>query len=527
MMLAIFYSRQARLLFIAGTLLMASIGASLGKESAYSRSTIVIYNKNFPGSDTVAKDYITRRSIPSGNLVALDCPLDEEVDRVDYRETIELPLRRLFDKNEWWTVTEIGDQRRVSDNQIHVLVLIHGMPLKIRPEKAAVTEADKMQSDGASVDSELALLGYFNDSLSGWHSNPYFRKEVAFGDAELPELLLVGRVDGPNVASCRRMINDASEVERTGLWGRAYVDLAQKIEPGHKLGEDWLHTIITQCDRDGIPVVVDANPAAFPAYYPMDQAALYFGWYERTANGPFANPEFQLKKGAVACHIHSYSALTVRSRSAEWVGPLVDKGAAGVLGNVYEPFLQGSTHLDLFFKRLLEGYTLTEAAYMATPYLSWMSVVVGDPLYRPFDGFRTYEPQFFRKDEDLRYKTYHVATELWGNEEFKYESKLDNATKQHKTGFYYEALAGRQRNSDSLNRAISLLQSAKERYLAAEDRLRVDLQMVEVERLRNNKSQALSLLREMKSLPDYADLPGLKAVTALLNQLDPPGPSGS
>ena len=46
--------------------------------------------------------------------------------------------------------------------------------------------------------------------------------------------------------------------------------------------------------------------------------------------------------------------------------------------------LQMTAHLDIFNDQLLKGFTLAESAYMATRALSWMTVVVGDPLYRPY-----------------------------------------------------------------------------------------------------------------------------------------------
>ena len=523
-MLAILKSSSARVLLV----FVASLTLAQAKDSIYSKSTIVVYNKNFPGADEIAAHYVSQRGISSGNRVALDCSSKETITRAEFRESIERPLRKIFTDKKWWSLQTNAGRTKVIENKMHVIVLIHGMPLKIQDTSSGPrpTDAAKMQTDAASVDSELALLGQYNERLPGWLPNPYFRQEKAFGDAGHTNLMLVGRVDGPNVADCRRMIEDAAEIERSGLWGYAYVDLAQKTKRGYKQGEGWLTNIVTQCERDGIPTIVDANAASFPSYYPMDEAALYFGWYTRNANGPFEDPNFRLKKGAIAAHIHSFSALTLRSATAEWTGPLVHHGAAGTLGNVYEPFLGGTTHLDLFLQRLLEGYTLAEAAYMATPFLSWMSVVVGDPLYRPFDGFRTYEPQFYRNDEALNYKTYHVATKLWDAKP-EYSDKLEAATKNHKTGFYYEAMAGRKRTVGSLNGAIGLLKKAKDRYLRAEDQFRVDLQIADMERLRNNKAKAREVLRAMKTSAEYKALPRYKAVTALLNQLDPPGPSGS
>lgn len=527
-MLAFLKTSLARFL-VVGLLVASGLSISQAKDSVYSKSTIVVYNKNFPGAEEVAAHYVTQRSITRSNIVALDCSSSETITRAEFRETIEAPLRETFTTKEWWTLQANGGKPKVLTNKIHVIVLIHGMPLRVQDTstEGRPTNQAKMQTDAASVDSELALLAQYNERLAGWLPNPYFRQNKAFGDAGHKDLMLVGRVDGPSVKASRRLIDDASDVERSGLWGLAYVDLAQKTNGGYKMGEDWLKNIITQCDSDGIPCITDSNSGTFSSYYPMDDAALYFGWYTRNANGPFDNPDFRLKKGAIAVHIHSFSAVTLRSETAEWTGPLVHHGAAGTVGNVYEPFLAGTTHLDQFFQLLLDGYTLAEAAYMSTPYLSWMGIVVGDPLYRPYDGFRTYEPQFYRNDESLHYKTYHVATKLWGDDAYNYKEKLNAATKNHKTGFYHEAVAGRQRNAGSANSAITSLKSAKDRYLTPKDKFRIDMQIVELERGRNNNARARELLRVIKASPDYTDPVYQKAVSALLNQLDPPGPAGS
>ena len=43
--------------------------------------------------------------------------------------------------------------------------------------------------------------------------------------------------------------------------------------------------------------------------------------------------------GAVALHIHSFSAPTLRSDSAGWCGPFVARGVTATVGNVFEPYL--------------------------------------------------------------------------------------------------------------------------------------------------------------------------------------------
>ena len=89
--------------------------------------------------------------------------------------------------------------------------------------------------------------------------------------------------------------------------------------------------------------------------------------------------------GAFAYHLHSFSAQVLRSSTANWVGPLLAKGATASIGFVAEPYLVATLDLPTFFGRLVFfGASYGEAAYAASPVLSWQTTVVGDPLYRPF-----------------------------------------------------------------------------------------------------------------------------------------------
>jgi hypothetical protein len=153
------------------------------------------------------------------------------------------------------------------------------------------------------------------------------------------------------------------------------------------MGDKWLGEIPVQLHKVGVPVVYENSPELFPDGYPMTDCALYYGWRTDNASGPFAQPDFRFLPGAVAVHIHSFSANTLRSANANWVGPLLSHGAAATLGNVYEPYLQMTNHLDIFNDRLLHGFTFAESAYSSIGVLSWMSVMVGDPLYRPYGSW--------------------------------------------------------------------------------------------------------------------------------------------
>ena len=55
-------------------------------------------------------------------------------------------------------------------------------------------------------------------------------------------------------------------------------------------------------------------------------------------------------------------------------------------GHVGEPLMLGAVRPDVLFPAYLAGFNLAEAFYLATPTLSWTTIIIGDPLCRPFTG---------------------------------------------------------------------------------------------------------------------------------------------
>ena len=168
-------------------------------------------------------------------------------------------------------------------------------------------------------------------------------------------MMLTGRLDAPTGSTVRQMILDSLAAEKNGLWGRCYLDgrgLAPNAGPMIE-GDEWIDRIASDRAPYFLPTITDHQSALFPTAYPMREAAMYFGWYSQDVAGPFTREDFRFVPGAVAVHIHSFSATTLRDPLHFWVGPLIDKGAAASLGNVYEPYLTLTTHLDIFADRLV------------------------------------------------------------------------------------------------------------------------------------------------------------------------------
>jgi tetratricopeptide (TPR) repeat protein len=62
----------------------------------------------------------------------------------------------------------------------------------------------------------------------------------------------------------------------------------------------------------------------------------------------------------------------------------VRQGVTGVAAHVAEPYLDATIRPNVLFPAYMSGMNLAESFYLAMPYLSWQSVVIGDPLCAPF-----------------------------------------------------------------------------------------------------------------------------------------------
>jgi uncharacterized protein (TIGR03790 family) len=278
------------------------------------------------------------------------------------------------------------------DAKIRYAALCYGVPLKILRDAGLEEEGmDKLplqfQRNEAAVDSQLCLLPVSEQKLmwTGPLPSPFYG---VTNDSLLHPtngILLVTRLDGPSAWIAQGLVDKALEAETNGLWGRAYFDARGLTEGDYKTGDDWIRGAAQIARRYGLETDLDDRPATWTASYPMSQIALYAGWYDDKVSGPFTRPNVEFMPGAIAYHLHSFSALTIRSTTAQWVGPLLSKGVTATMGCVEEPYLTTTPDLAVFFAHLLfKGASLGEAAYAASPALSWQTTVVGDPLYRPF-----------------------------------------------------------------------------------------------------------------------------------------------
>jgi uncharacterized protein (TIGR03790 family) len=362
----------------------------------------VVFNTEIaPESRLVAEHYAARRGIPTNQIIGLPLPRSESISRPQYRAQLEQPLleqlesRNLIDFYAHITPATTNGPGSVTripiGAKIRYLALCYGVPTRILEatnlavQPAPGKPAGLMRNE-AAVDSELALLPLSerNLRLAGPFANRLYQTTNLALLHPTNGLIMVTRLDGPNSGIARSLVDKAIEAETNGFWGRAYFDVRGITNGGYATGDRWIRTAFEVARRQGFESLLDTRPETLPAGFPMPQIALYAGWYAQSPTGPFTLPEVEFMPGAIAYHLFSFSASTVRTPNS-WVGLLLSKGATATIGYVNEPYLDATVDVGIWFSRLFDaGATFAEAAYAASPALSWQTTVIGDPLYRPF-----------------------------------------------------------------------------------------------------------------------------------------------
>ncbi len=368
-------------------MLLAALAVARG---AIDPATVaVVGSSRDPASAALARDYARSRGVPEANVVLLDAPpgaaslaWPEFASRLLNPLRGELVGRGLLAGRMGAAPDARGRLPFVAEGpqRLRWIVLCRGVPWLIRrdPGPDGKAPGPSPSSEAASVDSELALVALDDGEVAGPKPNPWFGKDPLAADGG--GVVRTARLDGPTDAGVRRALAGARLAEARGLRGRAYVDLGGP----YRDGDTWLGRVADLARELGFPTDTERTRAPLGRDARFDAPALYFGWYEAAPRGKLAEPDARLAPGAVAFHLHSFSAVALRDAASGWTGSLVEKGAALTFGNAAEPYLGLTVRPDLALAGLAQGLTAGEAAWAATPATSWMGVIVGDPFYRPF-----------------------------------------------------------------------------------------------------------------------------------------------
>ncbi len=400
----------------------------------------LLVNKNSGASKEVADHYCQKRGVPKENIILLDVPMTEDISRVAYNERIVAPIRTaLKDKKEQAKVLlsvygiplRVGGQDATPEEAEKIKALDPRMKevaeaiptlqtkvklleatykekpgdqlktwleetkaelTKMSLEKATLEQKRRLLAhaeSNAAVDSELMMLWWDNYELTRWQLNLGYWRLPAAARTGKPPFVMTCRLDGPTIKIVKGLVDQAIEVEKKGLEGNVYVDARgirydPKAEDGSGYAgfDESMREMAALLDKEGkMKVILDDKPELFKPLTCPD-CALYCGWYSL---GQFID-SFTFVPGAIAWHLASSEAVSLRQPDAKyWCKCLLEKGVAVTLGPVAEPYTIGFPKPAEFFGFLATGkYTLVECYSKTILFSSWMTVLVGDPLYKPF-----------------------------------------------------------------------------------------------------------------------------------------------
>lgn len=361
--------RRASLTFLILPLFASAVLAQTPQQ------VLVVVNRRSEVSREIGEYYLHKRDIPLANLCTIDTAPDETIERPVYDKEIEAPIRQFLRKN--------GLQEKIL-----YIVLTSGVPLRINGP------GDQYRSEASSVDSELTLL-YVRlhgrtTPLPGPLRNPFFgHRDAPFRHPAFP-MYLVTRLDGYDLADMKALVDRGLQARNAGKF---VIDLKKyDSTPGNQ----WLRSadFLLPPDR----VVFDDSADVLQN---ISGVIAYASWGSNDPDRKHRLLHMSWLPGAIATEFVSTDARTFRPPPATWelgtwkdsktwfagapqmlTADYIHEGATGASGQVFEPYLAFCPRPDFILPAYYSGRTLAESFYLGIPGLSWMNVVVGDPLVR-------------------------------------------------------------------------------------------------------------------------------------------------
>jgi uncharacterized protein (TIGR03790 family) len=339
-------------------------------------NVLVIMNEASPISLDIGMYYAQKRGIDKTNLLRIKTTVGETISREDFDRQIYSPI------GAWLS-------RSFAEDRILYIVLTKGIPIRI-------SGTSGQDGDTASVDSELTLLyrrllGMMIPA-AGMIKNPYFLGDNPIKQAKQfshvdQDIYLVSRLEGYNLAEIRGLIDRGFAPSREGK-----ILLDARGLPSEK-GDMWLELAANALRKAGFGDRVIHETTA-KVLTNVKQVLGYYSWGSNDKAIRIRHFGFEFVPGALAGMFVSSDGRTF-NESGDWkiedsgfpqslAADLIHDGITGIAGHVSEPYLEATIRPDILFPAYLSGFNLIESYYLSMPFLSWQTVVIGDPLCAPF-----------------------------------------------------------------------------------------------------------------------------------------------
>src|SRR6266568_2952150 len=369
------------------------------------KNVLVLYNNDSPDGKQIA-DYYAQVH-PEVRLLGLsNVPTSEDITVSTYLQIIRPQVRAAL------------------DDSVDVIVTTKGLPLRISNPYTppsfpySYTDSSGQQhtifSDTykrySSLESELTRVDTFGTwkqlgDQTWWYppegsnpaANPYFRRDAPFShtDPSNESMRLSARLDGFSAADVIASINRAQKAYVVPSYQQVVID-DSPIASAHdattmaslagvlaQRGQNYIY------DNTTAPVLTAPRPVVGYVSHGVNDGpgGLELGYLTQQLH-------FDLANGAIFHTWESYNGVTfdpTRTTGQGLVAQWIQSGGTAGIAHVEEPSasIYTVTNEDRLFDMMLQGYTFAEAAWNATPQLSYVNTVVGDPLMvwrRPLVG---------------------------------------------------------------------------------------------------------------------------------------------
>lgn len=346
-------------------------------EAQTAENVLLVVNRRSAESRAIGDYYQQKRAIRALNVCLIDAETAEDVIRETYEKQIEAPVGACL-------------RMRGLTERVLYIVLTMGVPLRMWPSAGK----SEQQSDGAAVDSELTLLYQkmrgVKIPLDGPIPNPFFRqRDTPFRHPTFP-MYLVTRLDAWTVSEVKAMIDRSLVAKNVG---RFAIDLKGYDDTP---GNQWLRTAALLLPKGR--VILEETPTVLEN---VADVIGYASWGSNDKARTKRNVHMGWLPGAIATEFVSTDGRSLRKPPDDWTlgswgdkkswwagGPqtlasdYIHEGATAASGQVLEPFLAYCPRPDFVLPAYASGRNLAESFYMGIPAVSWMTVVIGDPLMR-------------------------------------------------------------------------------------------------------------------------------------------------
>jgi uncharacterized protein (TIGR03790 family) len=239
--------------------------------------------------------------------------------------------------------------------------------------------------------------------------NPYYLDARGVADAR-PfarihfDIYLTTRLDGFTVEDVMGLIDRGLAPSDRGK-----IVLDEKATVFDAGGDHWLREAANRLHRmsAGDRVVSEKTRAVAAT---TDPVIGYYSWGSNDSANRLRRYGLTFSPGALAGLFVSTDGRTFNEPPPAWLpsdpngrtfagsfqsltGDLIRAGITGAAGHVSEPYLDATIRPQILFPAYVAGFNLAESFYLAMPYLSWQSIVIGDPLCAPFSAGATASDQ--------------------------------------------------------------------------------------------------------------------------------------